>query len=719
MLILALALRAKLPNNAIDLLINIIDLHLPFSHHKSLYKFMQGIPEGETLKYYYCESCCEILKEKITNKYQYKCKKCRKRYKKRTLESKENFFLYSPLLPQLEKIVTSDLHQHFRKECNESDVINGLFYKRLRAKNIIKDNDITLQVNTDGLKIKKNTKKVSWAILATILELPPRLRNKNQLLLGFWYGTRKPCMNMFMQPFAEEMRLLNETGFNSTPYLSDEEVNIKVHVLLFTVDSVARPLVQNMSQFNGEYGCPYCLQKGHRIRVGNGTSRIYRYGKYKARTEEQHWKHIKSALKKKERIKGVKGPSILQSIPGLHIIHGFPPDYLHSCLEGVGKMIALAWFDPQYKDKPFYLNKKTTKKQKELAERLENIMPPKEITRVARALDKDYKASEWKNFILYYSEPCLKGLMSQKYYNHWHLFVSALHILLKNEITEDELTKAEQSLTQFVSMMEELYGEEFMTFNVHLLTHTCTYVKYYGALWAWSTFPFESFNGVIKTLHNGTQYIPNQVLTSYHRLVYLKNNWQVFSKPNVHPQVLKIFLKAMSQCQVTNCIEYDDELRVFGTPARMEFDAIERHVLKAVIGFNVECALSYDRFIYKKVVYNTSSYMRFEKRMNCMVLTTDDNFVEISDLLVINRYDEDEDEENSEYVILGNEMHVMDDVICNYGPCSSEMYSCIVKKTKTKVCYKLQSLKHKCIMIPYENEEKYCIMPLVNTIETD
>lgn len=49
----------------------------------------------------------------------------------------------------------------------------------------------------------------------------------------------------------------------------------KVFTLLSICDSPARCLVQNVKQFNGEYGCNWCYAKGEQVQRGLGTTRVY------------------------------------------------------------------------------------------------------------------------------------------------------------------------------------------------------------------------------------------------------------------------------------------------------------------------------------------------------------------------------------------------------------------------------------------------------------
>ena len=183
----------------------------------------------------------------------------------------------------------------------------------------------------------------------------------------------------------------------------------------------------------------------------------------------------------KKPVKGVKGPSVTSLLDNLSIINSFPPDYLHSCLEGVSKLFITAWFCSSHKDEIWYLGNKTTQFDKNIL----SIHPPCEITRVPHSIVKNkYKASEWKNITIYYSLPSLKKLMLPRYYKHWFLYVYSMYIFLKDNITPEEYDSASKALQLFIDDIETLYGSDFMKFNVHLLKHIKDFVRQFGALWA-------------------------------------------------------------------------------------------------------------------------------------------------------------------------------------------------------------------------------------------
>lgn len=229
-------------------------------------------------------------------------------------------------------------------------------------------------------------------------------------------------------------------------------------------------------------------------------------------------------------INGIKGPSVVMRLPLMNIIWSFPPDPLHNIYEGVTKMFTDIFFDSKNHDNEWYLGRKIRTFDKMLLSK----KPPSELTRCPRSITEraSWKTSEWKNFLLYYSLVCFKAVMAhKKYYQHWFLFVYSVQIFAKTKITDVEFVAASAAMKLFVLQIESLYGKDLMSYNVHILLHVPRSVKMFGALWAWSTFPYEGFNGILKRLFNGSQYVPGQILKFYARLKYLKLSSSVFGRP--------------------------------------------------------------------------------------------------------------------------------------------------------------------------------------------
>lgn len=333
------------------------------------------------------------------------------------------YFLYIPLKELLIKLLNNNF---IRKQLrwtdeNHKDVINGAVYKKLLENGTISRGNITLQWNTDDVQLHKSSQIELWPIQVCINELPFRIRKDNVLLCGLWYGPGKPNMNTFLQPFVEELNILHTEGIE---VFTTNPVTIRVHTLLSSVDSMARPLLQNIKTFRGNQGCAFCLHSGEEYSVGRGKTRLYRGDIGIKRNLQQHRNDTLQVMRNGRVLNGIKGPSALLLLKEFNIIKSFVPEYMHSVLLGVVKTVVSWWMDGKSKDRSFYIGNDT--KIKQIGTLLLSIKPPSEITRTPRSLfdRKLWKASEWKNFLLYYSFLCLQSVnLPKKYLDHWFLLV--------------------------------------------------------------------------------------------------------------------------------------------------------------------------------------------------------------------------------------------------------------------------------------------------------
>ena len=125
--------------------------------------------------------------------------------------------------------------------------------------------------------------------------------------------------------------------------------------------------------------------------------------------------------------------------PGFDIISGVAIDYMHCVLLGITKMLLTLWTDKSYSLNPWYLGSSNMKK---LEERYLGIKPPNVITRTPRSVLKNlshFKASELRSFLLFYSVPCLWGLLEEEYFQHLLLLVNAIFLLLQDSISPNDI----------------------------------------------------------------------------------------------------------------------------------------------------------------------------------------------------------------------------------------------------------------------------------------
>ncbi|KAH7957905.1 hypothetical protein HPB51_028110 [Rhipicephalus microplus] len=149
-----------------------------------------------------------------------------------------------------------------------------------------------------------------------------------------------------------------------------------------------------------------------------------------------------------------------------------------------------------------------------LDQRLCSIKPHSCMPRLPRSvsLRKYWKASEWQQWLLYFSLPCLEGLLPRQYLKHFALLVKGIALLLQDTVSLSDISVSTDCLVKFVVDMQFLYGEKNMTFNVHQLLHMAQSVLNQGPLWAHSCFAFESNIGQIKQLVTSAKGAPLQIV---------------------------------------------------------------------------------------------------------------------------------------------------------------------------------------------------------------
>lgn len=524
LLILSLVLKHNLTGTSIADIITVINLHCPNEafQKNSLYKLRKYFSwsTDKFTKHYYCSVCTTSLVTKNSI-----CETCQ-------ANRGISYFIEMPFLKQLEFMFERnsfrELLQHrFQREgglrpSSFRDIYDGSLYQQyVRNEFLSNPNNISFTWYTDGIPVFKLSHISIWPVYLTINELPYklRIRKENIVLVGLWFGSNKPSANHFMYKFRPKFETLLRGQIIT---LLGQNITVRGIILAGTCDLPAKAQFLNMMQYNGEFGCNHCKDKGESFThpITGGTSRVYRYNRYPVmRTSAETLENANQALQNKHPVNGVKGPCALSKLMP-DFIQGTAIDYMHCIFSGVVKKLLHFWFDCSFSSEPFSLYALSGV----VDSRLICIKPPKFVHRMPRTVSDlcHWKASELKMWFFYYSVVILEGIMNPIYFRHYLLLVSGISLLNSSCVTVKSVEDAERLLHEFVRECPTLYGIQFCSINVHQILHLPDCVRRLGPLWVYSCFPYEDINGKILKLVHGTTHIESQIASAHIFLIKMR-----------------------------------------------------------------------------------------------------------------------------------------------------------------------------------------------------
>ncbi len=638
LLIISFVTKHNLTGEGLSDLLQLINLHclkeclLP----RTLYKFKQWFADlKHPLVYHkYCARCCLLIDAKAASNV------CANPLCNADLSKVESldYFIEFPIEYQLQSLCKRQgfldklRHRFTRKKKNAGayeDIYDGKVYKDLCSQGLLdKETNVSFTWNTDGIPVFKSSKMSMWPVYLMLNELPYASRQKsdNMILAGLWFGKGKPLMQSYFEPLHDALCKLETQGIEIKT--ETERCVLKGFLICGTFDLPARASVCNMNQYNGQYSCIKCEQRGETCKAGKGNVHIYPPQRDNIMGPKRTDASVKACgeLAAKEssvkQVQGIKGPSHLSYFRCYSLVRGTGIDYMHGILLGVVKLLANLWFSSEHSDELFSLWKHVAVVDKQL----EEIKPPNNIRRAPRSLSdhKQYwKASEWRNWLLYYSVPIIRDIALKDYFDHYLLLVQATFVMLQDSIIPSQLEMCEQMLTEFVVMFPALYGARYLTLNVHQLLHLPECVRDLGPLWAFSCFPFEDINGKLMKMFHGTQHVDKQIVSAVSTLQKIP---ELYHKDLLyHPDALAFYSKMCGEFVRKNDVLLEDDTYAVGSKTLATFDSLDS--LAAVCDLLAYMPAKFVRFsrIRKgREVFHSKMYTRTHKR-NSYTITYEDS----------------------------------------------------------------------------------------------
>lgn len=233
---------------------------------------------------------------------------------------------------------------------------------------------------------------------------------------------------------------------------------------------------------NGYFACSGCHQEGTYINGRVAFDVILS----KKRTDQE----FRDTVDKYHQSK--KSP-FLKLKYKIHMVMSFPGDVMHVLDLGVTDFCLETLID-------------THKIDLDRAEEfVKNIRPfiPSDFPRKFRSISeiKRFKASEFRFFALYCGIPFLKYCCKDDAaINHFSLLSVAYRLLMGKNGKVDELSlrRSRQLLEKFVAQFPEIYGREFVSFNVHALLHLPDFVEKFGPVDGFSCYKYENYYQMLR-----------------------------------------------------------------------------------------------------------------------------------------------------------------------------------------------------------------------------
>jgi len=109
----------------------------------------------------------------------------------------------------------------------------------------------------------------------------------------------------------------------------------------------------------------------------------------------------------------------------------------------------------------------------------------------------NYTADMWKTFILIFATPILWDILQETDKKIFTYFMHAYLILTSRGLQKNELNEAFKRLLDMNKLIEQKYGQEKISPNLHLCLHICECALDYGPLSSFWCYSFERMNGIL------------------------------------------------------------------------------------------------------------------------------------------------------------------------------------------------------------------------------
>jgi hypothetical protein len=163
---------------------------------------------------------------------------------------------------------------------------------------------------------------------------------------------------------------------------------------------------------------------------------------------------------------------------------------MHVSLQGSFKTMVNIFFNSENSRLDFYLGRRVTTFDKTLL----SIRLPIETARSTRSINEraNYKANEWRTLLFYLAVPLFKSLLPANYFKNFIKYIIFMRLLCQESISVEEIDDSQMLINSFCKEFQNLYGDTYMSYNLHAHLHLPNQVLNFGPLNKYSCFTFEN-----------------------------------------------------------------------------------------------------------------------------------------------------------------------------------------------------------------------------------
>ena len=441
----------------------------------------------------------------------------------------KKIFCYKSLKENLQVFVN---REGFEKKCETwrrrivkddvlSDIFDGDIWKDFNGKKynfFTTERNYGVMLNVDWFQPFKHTNYSVGAIYLTVLNLPrsERFKKKNIILIGIIPDMKtEPPTNTFLKPLVSELQEAWNGIFMTSFESPNKSVRFRLALLCVGCDIPASRKLCGFLGHAATKGCNKCM-KSFEGGVGEKNYGGFNSDEWEMRNSEDHRKIVNKIVSTKtkthrenlEKTFGVRY-SVLLNLEYFDPIRMTIIDPMHNLFLGTAKKMLHIWKEKEIlKPEDF----------KKIESQVGKIVCPSDVGKLPQKIAScfgAFNADQFKNWTILFSVYALKGVIPNVHLEYWRKFVLACKILCTRSVSKSNVKVAHRLLISFCMKVEETFGVDSITPNMHMHVHLDKCLFDFGPVYAFWLFSFERENGVLGSIPTNKRDIELQIMRRF------------------------------------------------------------------------------------------------------------------------------------------------------------------------------------------------------------